>query len=47
MPCVTPKPVKTSNDPIVMLRADLETNGPRWGVIASVSGRLKQWENLR
>jgi bacterioferritin len=24
MPCVTPKPVKTSNDPIVMLRADLE-----------------------
>jgi bacterioferritin len=24
MPCVTPKPVKTSNDPVVMLRADLE-----------------------
>jgi bacterioferritin len=24
MPCVTPKPVKTSNDPIEMLRADLE-----------------------
>jgi bacterioferritin len=24
MPCVTPKPVKTSSDPIVMLRADLE-----------------------
>src|SRR6202142_3717570 len=24
MPGVTPKPVKTSNDPIVMLRADLE-----------------------
>ena len=24
MPAVTPKPVKTSNDPIVMLRADLE-----------------------
>ncbi len=23
MPCVTPKPVKTSDDPIVMLRADL------------------------
>ena len=23
-PCVTPKPVKTSNDPITMLRADLE-----------------------
>jgi len=23
MPCVTPKPVKTSNDPVVMLRADL------------------------
>src|SRR5476651_1597245 len=24
MPAVTPKPVKTSNDPVVMLRADLE-----------------------
>lgn len=24
MPCVTPKPVVTSNDPVVMLRADLE-----------------------
>lgn len=24
MPCVTPKPVKTSNDPVAMLRADLE-----------------------
>ena len=24
MPCVTPKPVKTSNDPATMLRADLE-----------------------
>ena len=24
MPCVTPKPVKTSNDPETMLRADLE-----------------------
>jgi bacterioferritin len=24
MPCVTPKPVKTSNDPVVMLRADLD-----------------------
>jgi len=24
MPCVTPKPVKTSSDPIAMLRADLE-----------------------
>src|SRR3984957_20758094 len=24
MPCVTPKPVKTSSDPVVMLRADLE-----------------------
>jgi bacterioferritin len=24
MPCVTPKPVKTSNDPVIMLRADLE-----------------------
>ena len=24
MPCVTPKPVITSNDPVVMLRADLE-----------------------
>jgi bacterioferritin len=24
MPCVTPKPVKTSNDPVTMLRADLE-----------------------
>jgi bacterioferritin len=24
MPCVTPKPVKTSNDPVEMLRADLE-----------------------
>jgi len=24
MPCVTPKPVKTSDDPVVMLRADLE-----------------------
>lgn len=23
MPCVTPKPVKTSDDPVVMLRADL------------------------
>jgi bacterioferritin len=24
MPCVTPKPVKTSSDPVEMLRADLE-----------------------
>ena len=24
MPCVTPKPVKTSKDPVAMLRADLE-----------------------
>ena len=24
MPCVTPKPVKTSSDPVAMLRADLE-----------------------
>ena len=24
MPCVTPNPVKTSTDPVVMLRADLE-----------------------
>lgn len=24
MPCVTPKPVKTSNDPVEMLRADLQ-----------------------
>jgi len=24
MPCVTPKPVKTSSDPVSMLRADLE-----------------------
>src|SRR6476660_10220470 len=24
MPCVTPRPVKTSNDPVTMLRADLE-----------------------
>ncbi|HXA14855.1 MAG TPA: ferritin-like domain-containing protein [Opitutaceae bacterium] len=24
MPCVTPKPVKTSTDPVTMLRADLE-----------------------
>jgi bacterioferritin len=24
MPCVTPKPVKTSSDPVTMLRADLE-----------------------
>ena len=24
MPCVTPKPVKTSTDPVVMLRTDLE-----------------------
>jgi len=24
MPCVTPKPVKTPNDPVAMLRADLE-----------------------
>jgi Ohr subfamily peroxiredoxin len=24
MPCVTPRPVKTSNDPVAMLRADLE-----------------------
>ena len=24
MPCVTPKPVKTSTDPVAMLRADLE-----------------------
>jgi bacterioferritin len=24
MPCVTPKPVKTSNDPVEMLRTDLE-----------------------
>ncbi len=30
MPCVTPKPVKTSNDPVVMLRAPIwKANAPR------------------
>jgi bacterioferritin len=45
MPGVAPKPVKTSDDPVTMLRADLE-NEPRLPSIASASARRRPWVNL-
>ena len=41
MPCVTPKLVKTSNDPVTMLRADLENEQE---TVARYRERIKQAE---
>lgn len=43
MPCVTPKPVKTSTDPVVMLRADLENERE---TIARYRERIRQAEAM-
>ena len=43
MPCVTPKPVKTSNDPVVMLRADLENERE---TVGRYRERIRQAEAL-
>jgi bacterioferritin len=43
MPCVTPKLVKTSNDPVTMLRADLENEQE---TIARYRERIKQAEAM-
>ena len=43
MPCVTPKPVKTSNDPETMLRADLENEQE---TVARYRERIKQAEAM-
>jgi bacterioferritin len=43
MPCVTPKPVKTSHDPVVMLRADLENERE---TIGRYRERIRQAEAL-
>ena len=43
MPCVTPKPVKTSNDPVVMLRADLENERK---TVGRYRERIRQAEAL-
>lgn len=43
MPCVTPKPVKTSNDPVVMLRADLENERE---TVARYRDRIRQAEAM-
>ncbi len=43
MPSVTPKPVKTSNDPVVMLRADLENERE---TIAHYRERIRQAEAM-
>ena len=43
MPGVTPKPVKTSNDPVVMLRADLENERE---TIAHYRERIRQAEAM-
>jgi bacterioferritin len=43
MPCVTPKPVKTSNDPVVMLRADLENER---NTVARYRERIRQAEAM-
>ena len=43
MPCVTPKPVKTSSDPVAMLRADLENERE---TVACYRVRIRQAEAL-
>lgn len=43
MPCVTPKPVKTSTDPVVMLRADLENERE---TISRYRERIRQAEAM-
>jgi len=43
MPCVTPKPVKTSNDPVEMLRADLESEQE---TVGHYRERIRQAEAL-
>ena len=43
MPCVTPKPVKTSNDPVEMLRADLENERK---TVGRYRERIRQAEAL-
>ena len=43
MPSVTPKPVKTSNDPVAMLRADLENERE---TIAHYRERIRQAEAM-
>jgi bacterioferritin len=43
MPCVTPKPVKTSNDPETMLRADLENEQE---TVARYRERIRQAEAM-
>jgi bacterioferritin len=43
MPGVTPKPVKTSNDPVTMLRADLENEQE---TVARYRERIKQAEAM-
>jgi bacterioferritin len=43
MPCVTPKPVKTSNDPETMLRADLENEQE---TVTRYRERIKQAEAM-
>ena len=43
MPCVAPKPVKTSNDPVVMLRADLENERE---TVGRYRERIRQAEAL-
>jgi bacterioferritin len=43
MPCVQPKPVKTSNDPVEMLRADLENER---ATVARYRVRIRQAEAM-
>jgi bacterioferritin len=43
MPGVTPKPVKTSNDPVVMLRADLENERE---TVGRYRERIRQAETM-
>src|ERR1700712_5355433 len=43
MPCVTPKPVKTSEDPVEMLRADLENERE---TVGRYRQRIRQAEAL-
>jgi bacterioferritin len=43
MPVVTPQPVKTSNDPVVMLRADLENERV---TVANYRQRIRQAEAM-
>jgi bacterioferritin len=43
MPAVAPKPVKTSNDPVEMLRADLENE---WETMGRYRERMRQAEAM-